>query len=235
MKRYEKTDESSYCLGMSLTIEALKHLDKEMIEVIVSDKANRNGQFGYLLSLCEEKNVSIRYDERAIERLSVKENCYCIGVFKKFERPLSGDMHILLYGFDNFGELGTVLRSAICFDFKDIVLLNSDIDRFDPRCIRASMGSIFHCNIGSYQDLDGYLKDHPKQKIVPFTSKGSIYLSDYSFERPYSLLIPQDPKGLDDLFDNGVVLEKTGTREMSLSIRSSIILQCAYEEKRRRY
>ncbi len=232
MKRYEKNDEISYSLGMSLTIEALKHRPGSMIEVILSDKANKNSQFSYLLSLCEKNHVPYRYDERDIERLSVKENCYCIGVFRKFYSDLETDTHILLYGFNDFGELGTVLRSSVCFDFHDIVLISSDIDRFDPRCIRASMGSIFHCNIIHFPDLEDYIKKYPAQRIYPFTSNGSRELSSVHFEGPYSLLISQGYDSLDDLFKDGIILDHRDLQEISLSIRSSIILEKAYDEKR---
>ena len=84
MNRYSKEDRTSYALGMSLTIEALKHKSEYVEKVILSDKALKNEQFSYLLSLCEKNRIETVYDDRLIEKLSVKENCYCIGVFRKF-------------------------------------------------------------------------------------------------------------------------------------------------------
>ena len=232
MNRYQKNDESSYSLGMSLTIEALKHKSEYVKQFILSDKATRNEQFSYLLSLCKENGIEPVYDNRLIERLSVKENCYCIGIFDKFYAKKLGDDHIVLYGFNDFGELGTVLRSAVSFDFKDIVLIDSDIDYFDPHCIRSSMGSIFHCNIVSYDSFADYFRDYPRQNVSSFVSDGDKELSGLSLKNPYSLLISQDYHALDGMFEDEYMLKHENDKDISLSVRSSIILSVAYHLKR---
>ncbi|MBR5341094.1 MAG: hypothetical protein IK151_04110 [Erysipelotrichaceae bacterium] len=232
MNKYSKDDLTSYSLGMSLTIEALKHQPKSVKEVVLSEKAIRNEQLSYLLSLCKENDIKIVYDDKTIDKLSLKENCYCIGVFNKFYSELSSNRHIVLYGFNDFGDLGTVLRSAVSFDFKDIVLINSDIDYFDPRCIRASMGSIFHCNIVTYSDLNEYLSKYRKYNIYPFVSQSEKNLSDVSFKDPYAIIISQDYQGLDGLFTEAYMIEHSTLEEISLSLRSSIILAEAFAQKR---
>ena len=232
MNRYSKEDSTSYSLGMSLTIEALKHRSAYMEKVILSDKAIKNEQFSYLLSLCERKGIEPVYDNRLIEKLSVKENCYCIGVFRKFFTDIAGDDHIVLYGFNDFGELGTVLRSAVSFDFKDIVLIDSDIDYFDPRCIRSSMGSVFHTNIVSFDSFAEYLIRYPKQNMNSFVSKSDRELGELELKSPYSLIISQDYYALDGMFENEYMIRHEKDRDMSLSVRSSIILSVAYHLKR---
>ena len=161
MNRYQESDSTSYSLGMSLTIELLKQHPEKVREILLSQKAVKNSQLDLLLDLCKKNRIVPKYDDQLIEKLSVKENCYCIGVFSKYSEEAKEGNHIVLYGFSDFGELGTVLRTSVSFDFKDIILIKSDLDYFDPRCIRASMGSFFHCRISSYRDLDAYLKEHP--------------------------------------------------------------------------
>ena len=232
MNRYRSEDSVSYSLGMSLTIEALKHASEYVKKVILSEKAARNEQFGYLLKLCEDNNVETEYDDRLIGKLSVKENCYCIGIFEKFQRELCSDRHIVLYDFSDFGELGTVLRSAISFDLKDIVLIGNRIDYFDPRCIRASMGSIFHCNIVTYDTLDEYLYKYRDHHIFPFVSAGNKKLEDLKLKSPYSIVISQDYEGLDERYPDGFCIAHSELKEISLSIRSSIILCEVYNQNR---
>ena len=232
MNRYTKEDRTSYALGMSLTIEALKHKSEYVEKVILSDKALKNEQFSYLLSLCEKNGIETVYDNKLIEKLSVKENCYCIGVFRKFYSEKIGRDHIILYGFNDFGELGTVLRSAVSFDFKDIVLIDSDIDYFDPRCIRSSMGSIFHTNILSFKSFAEYLIRYPDQNINAFVSQSEKELNEISLRSPYSLIISQDYSALDGMFENEFMIRHENDRDISLSVRSSIILSVAYHLKR---
>ena len=84
MDRYQKTDGSSYSLGMSLTIELLKQHPEKAGRILLSKKATRNAQLDLLLELCNKNRIVPEYDDRLIEKLSVKENCYCIGVFRKY-------------------------------------------------------------------------------------------------------------------------------------------------------
>ena len=234
MERYQRTDDISYSLGMSLTIEAIQNRPEQMKEVLLSSKASRNHQLSFLLESCENKGIPYRYDDRSIEKLSQKENCYCIGFFRKFKDVLLTDRHIVLYGFSDLGELGTVLRSAVSFDFKDIVLAGSSADHFDPRCIRASMGSVFHCRIISFADLDDYSRCYPYQNLYPFTSDEGIELKDMVLEDPYSILIPQEYEGLDDRFPLTYHIAHKENGPVSLSIRSSIILAEAFHQNRSR-
>lgn len=230
MNKYSIENKTSYCLGMSLTIEALKQSANNVKEVYLSEKANKNDQLSYLLRLCDENNIKPIYDEKVIEKLSIKENCYCIGVINKFYNRLNTNNHIVLYEFNDFGELGTILRSAVSFNFKDIVLINSDIDYFDPRCIRASMGSIFHCNIVRFKSFDEYLNNYNNQHIIPFVSKNENELNDLKIYDNYSIIIPQNYYALDKIFKKGYYIKHNNLEEISLSVRSSIILNYVYSQ-----
>ena len=228
MNKYSFEDKCSYCLGMSLTVEALKHRYNDVKEVILSNKANKNNQLDYLLELCEQHNVPYSYDDKTIEKLSLKENCYCIGIFDKFKSELKSDNHIVLYGFNNYGDLGTILRSAVSFNFKNIVLVGSDIDYFHPTCVRASMGSIFHTNIIRFNTIEDYIKAYPKQNLYPFTSNGNIELKKMELKAPFSIILSEDYKALDNRFKTSYYLAHNDLEEISLSIRSSITLSEAF-------
>ena len=91
---------------MSLTMEALLQKPDFVKEVILSEKAYKNSQLDHLLDLCKKHNIKIVYDDKTIDKLSIKENCYCIGVFDKFYFKPEGRRHIVLYGFNDYGELG---------------------------------------------------------------------------------------------------------------------------------
>lgn len=227
MEKYRPSDTHSYILGISLTIEALLNVPKYIDKVYLSSKAIKNSQYDKLLKLCNENKIEIIENDKVIDTLSVKENCYGIGVFKKFNKELETNSHIVLYGFNNYGELGTIMRSATSFNFKDIILVNSDIDYFDPKVVRASMGSIFHLNIKKYDDLKDYLNEY-KYNSYPFISKGSNELKTLKLKRPYSLIIPQNYYELDNIFSDGYYLEHKGNEEISLSSLSSIVFNYCY-------
>lgn len=229
MKKYEINDKTSYILGISLIIEALKEVPSFVKIVYLSSRANKNTELDKLLSLCKKNNIEVIEDDNVIDKLSLKENCYGIGVFDKYSFHLKTNKHLVFYGFNDEGELGTILRSAVSFDFKDIVLINSSIDIFNPKVIRASMGSFFHLNIKAYSNFDDYFKDY-KFNLYPFTSNGKYELSDIVFKEPYSIIIPRLYKELDNLFKDGCYLKHKGNGELALTSLSSIVLNFVYHQ-----
>lgn len=233
MDKYQSSDASSYILGISLTIEALKKIPKYMEKVYVSSKAIKNEQFSKLNKLCKELNIPLIEDDDVIEKLSVKENCYGIGFFKKYKHELKKDEHIVLYNFSDYGELGTIFRSAVSFNFENIVLINSSIDYFNPRVIRASMGSIFHLNIKEYKTFEDYFKDY-KYNQYPFCGNGTIELSKLELKKPYSIIIPQNYFDMDNIFKQSYYLKHQGLDEISLSSLSAIVLNYCYLENLKR-
>lgn len=50
---------------------------------------------------------------------------------------------LILDGIDDLGELGTIIRSAVAFDWEGVWLTHTCGDPFDPVCIRASQGAVF--------------------------------------------------------------------------------------------
>ena len=224
MDKYSRNDSTSYALGSSLVIEALLNIPNEIEIIYLSDKYELNDNYKYLDELCLKNNVKKEFNQKIIDKLSLKENCYAIGVFKKYQKDISTDKHILLYNFDNYGDLGTIMRSAVSFDFKDIILIGNNIDYFEPLCIRSSMGSIFHLNIKYYDNLEEYQKDYPNQIIYPFISNGKN-LEELKLINNYSLLIPQHYHDLDKLFNDGY---KVSDKEIALSSLSAIVFNYFY-------
>lgn len=228
MERYQTSDQNSYILGISLIVEALLEMPEQVKEVFLSSKANKNKELDKLLELCKKYHIQISVNDKIIDKLSLKENCYGIGIFKKYAKELNSDKHLVLYGFKNEGELGTIIRSAVSFDFRDIVLINTDIDYFDPKVIRASMGSFFHTNIKKFNTLDDYLKTY-KYNIYPFTGDENRELQTIKIKKPYSIIIPNDYHGLDKRFIESYYI-KHRNADVSLTTKCSIIFNYFYHQ-----
>lgn len=186
-KDYLKS-EYTYVLGLSLVVEALKNKPSEVIEVYLSSNVIHNKEYDFLIYLCEKNNIRYIEDDKAINSLSTKENCYGIAVINKYKSQLSSSIHLLLKDFCDEGELGTIIRSLASFDFKDLVLINSNIDIYDPKVIRSSMGGYFHINIVKYDSLGKYCSDYNKQ-IVSIGLSGKTELKNYKYKGDCSVLI----------------------------------------------
>lgn len=70
-----------------------------------------------------------------------------IGVCYKKESEVIGNKVIMLDDIQDPGNLGTIIRSAVAFNFDTIILSENSVDLYNPKVIRASQGMIFKVNI----------------------------------------------------------------------------------------
>ena len=63
--------------------------------------------------------------------------------YKIKEQELKGNI-VLLDNIQDPGNLGTIIRSAVAFGFKNIILSDDTVDLYNDKVIRASEGMIFH-------------------------------------------------------------------------------------------
>lgn len=179
----------SYCLGMSLTIEALRQRPDVVREVWLSSKVKVNSFLKELVFLCEEHQIPYFENDAGIQEVSVKENCFAVGVFLPFTEKLNHtQQHIIFSNFMDEGALGTCIRSAISFDIHDIVLLGNQCDVFDSKTVRASMGAVFHCRIQFFLNIEEYLRVYDRP-IYLLTAQEGKELRTIDFEKQSSLLI----------------------------------------------
>ena len=69
-------------------------------------------------------------------------------------------------------------RTALGFDVQDIAVIRPCVDVFDPKTVRASMGSIFQLRLHVYDDFSQYQAQFPEHALYPFMLDGSKSLPD---------------------------------------------------------
>jgi TrmH family RNA methyltransferase len=79
-------------------------------------------------------------------------------------------LQIVLDEIQDPGNLGTIIRLCDWFGIEQIVCSNTTVDVFNPKCVQASMGSIFRVNI-FYTDLLQHFNNH-KLPIISTTLDG---------------------------------------------------------------
>lgn len=229
MKRYRREDEVSYSLGITLTFELLKYAGEYVNRVYVHSQMEEGEAFTKLKKLCEELSVPMEYSDKPFNILSQKENCYIIGEFRKFSRPVSKDSnHVVLNNPSNAGNMGTIMRSAAGFGLTNLVIITPAVDEFDPKTVRASMGAIFRLNISVYDSFDSYYKDFPNQNMYPFMLQARIKLPDINPVKPFSLIFGNEATGLPrDFLDigTGVIIPHSNRIDsLNLPIAASIAM-----------
>ena len=179
LEAYDKSLDYSYAPGIFPATECLKNAPKRCLRLLLSSASEKSEGAQKLRAQAEEMNVRVEIADRALERISKKENCFAAMVYKKQEGVFDADApHIVLVNPSDSGNLGTILRTALGFGVEDVALIRPCVDVFDPRVVRASMGSMFQLRIHTYSTFAEYQADHHGHMLYPFMLDGSKSLPD---------------------------------------------------------
>ncbi len=208
MKKYDKDLDYSYTLGIFPTIELINKKSKSVIKIIFSKEINKDIE-NKILNLCKVYNIEYTYDDALINKISNKDNCYVIGIFKKEYNNLNNDKsHVVLVNPSNMGNVGTIIRTMLGFNYKDLAIITPSVDIYNPKVIRASMGSIFGINIELFTSFEEYISKYNKHKIYTFMLDGKENINNVKEENIHSLVFGNESSGLDDSYKeyNSVVI-----------------------------
>ena len=235
IKRYQKDFEYSYAFGAYPVLDLLKQYPDKVYKVLLSKDGLGSNGIKEIEGICKERNIYIEVSDRLIQKIAVKENTYAVGVFKKYETRVEGNLnHVVLVNPSNMGNLGTVVRTMLGFGLKDLAIIKPGVDIFDPLVIRATMGAIFNIRFEYFNSIEEYLKRFPKQNIYTFMLKGSKSINEVKFVKPYSLIHGNESKGLDDSYmDIGQSVYIPHSKEidsLNLSVATSISIWEASKE-----
>lgn len=176
---YKAELDYSYAPGAFPAMECLLRRPDCVRRVLLHSKAAGSEAAEKLTRLAEELRVRVEIADKALARLSGKENCFAAAVFGKFSDELQPDRpHVVLHHPSDSGNVGTILRTALGFGVEDIALIRPCVDVFDPRTVRASMGSLFSLRVRVYDDFADYQAEHPGRALYPFMLDGSRSLPE---------------------------------------------------------
>ena len=143
MKIYKKNDETSYTLGVFPTIELLKTRPQDVLRVVVHSSIEQNKGYPLIQELCEQSHIHIDVHDKTIEKLSPKNNCFAIGVFKKYQCDLQENNHVVLVNPMDMGNMGTMMRTMLGFGYRHLVIIRPAVDIFDPEVDPCVYGCYF--------------------------------------------------------------------------------------------
>lgn len=202
-KKYNKDSDVSYCFGGFPTYELLKINYKRALEIIIHEKLEDSPETSRILNLAKDHKIKITKNGKLIEKLSGKGNVYIMAVFKKYEQKIDHTQNqVLLHSPSDMGNLGTIIRVMLGFGYKHLAIIKPCIDIFDPKVIRASMGSIFNINIELFDSLEDYCKINHNH-MYPFMLQAEQRLQDLQAKMfPHTLAFGNEARGLDEKYLN---------------------------------
>lgn len=198
LKPYDAELPYSYAPGVFPSLQLMRAAPERAQRLLLSERAQGEG-VEKLREICRERGVREEIADKALRRLSGKDNCFAAVVFEKWQSELVPDApHVVLHHPMDEGNLGTIQRTLLGLGLKDIAIIRPAADAFDPKVVRATMGAVFSLRLKQYDDFARYRAEHPAHALYPFMLDGSALLDEAvkTVRAPYALVFGNEGSGL---------------------------------------
>ncbi len=234
----------------NLSLKKFKNIENKFIvegERAVREGLNSGYNYESILVTQEylDKNTNYLKEIRKVETLNnkdfqkISDTVNPQGIAAVFYKPLQNknwvkdintELVVCLDCVTDPGNVGTIIRNCDWFGIKEIILGNNCADVFNPKTIRASMGSIFHTNIYKSYNLNEDLKKLKSKsyKIISAALEGNN-IFDYKQQAKLIIILGNEANGISDeildISDEFVTVPKKGNAEsLNVANASAIFL-----------
>ncbi len=192
----------------------------------------------YLKELIVEENTNFSLD---VDTIYVTENILkyisgldnppkVMGICKKIEEKELGNKVMILDDIQDPGNLGTIIRSAVAFNFDTIILSKNTVDLYNTKVLRATQGMIFNINI-VVKDLQSFIPVLKKEKYKIYGTKVTNGKDIKKLEKTlkFAIIVGNEGKGISsDILDKCDEYIYIGMNEscesLNVGVAASIIM-----------
>jgi TrmH family RNA methyltransferase len=182
-RKKNRIEEGLFVVEGEKNVEELLHSNFQILEIYATNNWN---------SEVEHHKISEK-DLGRVSSLSTPNKVIALVKIPKQESINTNITSIVIDGVNDPGNLGTIIRTANWFGINQVICSNNSVDKFNPKAIMASMGSIFKTDV-FYTDLKNYLKESKLPIYGALLEGDSIY--DTSFNDPSILLLGSESHGI---------------------------------------
>lgn len=165
--------------------------------------AYQNNLLVYLLVLDENKKYNVEQiivNEEIMNKLSSnKTSQNLIGVCKYKENDVIGNNEKLLYldGVQDPGNVGTLIRTALAFNYNGVILSDDCASIYNDKVISATKGAIFKINI--YQDVSLFELKEKGYFIVSTSLKDAVDYREFKNKDNFVLVLGSEGNGVKNI------------------------------------
>lgn len=214
-KKYRDSTNTFLVEGEHLVLEAIKNnLVKYVIvstdydfdydnKIVVSDKVMR-----YISNLDNPSGI--------------------MAVCNKFSHNKIGSRILILDDIQNPGNLGTIIRSAVAFNFDTIVLSKNTVDLYNSKVIRATQGMLFKTNI-IIAELEEFISSLNGYKIIGTDVVSGVNIKNFKNLEKFAIIMGNEGQGISSnikkLCDSNIYIPMSSDCEsLNVGVAASIIM-----------
>lgn len=230
--------------GVHLLEEAVKE-GVSIRELFYTARFEDTGAGSRMLSSLRKMHVPMhQISENTMESISDTESPQgVLAVVKQPEHTLDDLLKgkgplIIACGLQDPGNMGTIIRTADAGGVSGVIATQNSVDVYNPKAIRATMGSIFRVPVVKVEYLNDVLSDLRKNgyQIAATTAKTKTSYLDADYRKPTAFLIGQEASGLSkELIESAdikiFIPMREGVESLNAAVSASILI---YEVVRQR-
>ena len=162
---------------------------------------------------------------------SINSTPNIIGVCKYIEenKPL-GDRILILDNIQDPGNLGTIIRSSVAFNFTSVVLSLDTVSKYNNKVIRSTQGMLFNTNVVSC-DIKSLIKKLKDENYVIYATDvvDGINIKDIKKPSKFAIVMGNEGSGVSsdikDLADCNLYIKMNKDCEsLNVAVASSILM-----------
>lgn len=184
-KKYRDKTGLFFVEGRDIVLEAYKNSVIKELYVIDGTDVDIDVPYTY---------VSIDVMKKISDMESISE--YYAVCYKKIEESV-GNRIIMLDGIQDPGNLGTIIRSAVAFNFDTVVLSRECVDLYNPKVIRSTKGMLFNMNI-CCKNLEEFIPTLDDYVVYGTDVVNGNNIRDIDISSKISLVIGNEGRGISD-------------------------------------
>ena len=232
-KKVRRDENKFFVEGIRIVEEGLKSDFK--CEIIFLSTSFEENNKEYLNNLV---NSNFRIDilkEKEFEKLS--ETKHSQGIAAVFQKKKADEIYIgrsqIIVALENIsdpGNAGTIIRNCDWFGIKEIIWGENCVELYNPKVLRASMGSIFHSEICESLNLLSNLKELCKQGYsITCSDLDGINVFQYQLNEKAILIFSSEARGpskeILKIANQKINIPRIGNAEsLNVAIASAVVL-----------
>jgi len=143
---------------------------------------------------------------------------------------------VILDGLQDPGNAGTIVRAAEAFGATGVVFLKGAVSPYNPKCLRASAGSIFRVPLVAALDERLLLAAVEQRKLGMFAlmPKGAIEVAECNFTEKCAIIVGSEGRGVSDRLRAkamDVRIPTVGVESLNAALAAGIALYAARKQR----
>ena len=143
---------------------------------------------------------------------------------------------VVLDGLQDPGNAGAVLRAAEAFGATGVAFLKGAVSPYNPKCLRASAGSIFRIPVAAGLDQQLFLAAAEQRKIALFAlmPKGTTDVGEVELDKKCAIIVGSEGRGVSERLREKATpirIPTVGVESLNAALAAGIALFVARKQR----